>query len=439
MRIELRSGCPYRRNKNQDCPNDMRDDGNKTCQRSRVGKSRKKIFQYDLFGQNQPSEGICLRQHSDCVLGDELCNGNVGRRKIEKPNNIMDSQGVKNVENSSGKTDIKNSGEIRKGEDVESVPVFMENVKNSPESNLSEVNGVGAPHIRQRLWFMAQSEFTRIGGRNKRGSGTSGYEMEKQENRENTTDQSGNGSKNDGFVAHADGGSNKRRIAQSSIGSISKINGEMPSGINLANPNGDREIGDQPGNREGGGPEQDGQDGRTSDSGISERPRKEDGRGAVRDEGTATTEAGVDDELADPGSGTSKRNSGSIFGEETEIGKEDRNQHGDLPIGHSNGGSINFWSTAVWLPCRDGKYRPTGPGIPPLVGRAAKPGTEPVADGHTPGMVHSGDQGQPEDEINPDESAEARVMRLRGYGNAIVVPLAAEFIRVCMEVGLDRK
>jgi len=31
-------------------------------------------------------------------------------------------------------------------------------------------------------------------------------------------------------------------------------------------------------------------------------------------------------------------------------------------------------------------------------------------------------------------TAEARVMRLRGYGNAIVPPLAAEFVRAAMEV-----
>lgn len=33
----------------------------------------------------------------------------------------------------------------------------------------------------------------------------------------------------------------------------------------------------------------------------------------------------------------------------------------------------------------------------------------------------------------PNATAEARVMRLRGYGNAIVPPLAAEFIRAVMD------
>jgi DNA (cytosine-5)-methyltransferase 1 len=56
------------------------------------------------------------------------------------------------------------------------------------------------------------------------------------------------------------------------------------------------------------------------------------------------------------------------------------------------------WSGIEWLPCRDGKYRPTQPGIFPLAARL-------------PG----------------------RVGRLRAYGNAIVPPLAAEFIRAYKE------
>ena len=58
-----------------------------------------------------------------------------------------------------------------------------------------------------------------------------------------------------------------------------------------------------------------------------------------------------------------------------------------------------FWRDADWLLCRDGKFRPV------------EPGTFPLVDGAT-----------------------ARVGRLRGYGNAIVAPLAAEFIKAYMEV-----
>src|SRR5574341_2257412 len=58
-------------------------------------------------------------------------------------------------------------------------------------------------------------------------------------------------------------------------------------------------------------------------------------------------------------------------------------------------GAVNgFWSDAEWLPCIDGKAR------------AVEPSTFPLAHGAT-----------------------ARVGRLRAYGNAIVAPQAAEFIR----------
>ena len=64
-----------------------------------------------------------------------------------------------------------------------------------------------------------------------------------------------------------------------------------------------------------------------------------------------------------------------------------------------------------WPYCRDGKYRPIESGIKPLV------------DGVPRGMVHSSD---------PRNTQEARAMRLKGYGNAIVPQVAAEFIRAFM-------
>lgn len=58
-----------------------------------------------------------------------------------------------------------------------------------------------------------------------------------------------------------------------------------------------------------------------------------------------------------------------------------------------------FWSDLEWLPCIDGNWRPTKPGLFPLA------------------------HGVP-----------ARVGRLRAYGNAIAPPLAAEFIMAAMEL-----
>lgn len=64
-------------------------------------------------------------------------------------------------------------------------------------------------------------------------------------------------------------------------------------------------------------------------------------------------------------------------------------------------------SSISWIYCRDNKYRPIKSGIKPLV------------DGIPRGMVHSSD---------PFNTQEARTIRLKGYGNAIVPQLAAEFI-----------
>lgn len=61
-----------------------------------------------------------------------------------------------------------------------------------------------------------------------------------------------------------------------------------------------------------------------------------------------------------------------------------------------------FWSDADWLGCRDGKFRPV------------EPGTFPLANG-----------------------IPARVGRLRGYGNAIVPEVAAEFVRAFLAASED--
>jgi len=75
------------------------------------------------------------------------------------------------------------------------------------------------------------------------------------------------------------------------------------------------------------------------------------------------------------------------------------------------------WTTADWLFCRDGKWRPV------------EPGTFPLVDGSPGNVVPSGDLGAP--------TQEARAMRLKGYGNAIVAQQAETFIRAAM-MEIDR-
>ncbi|AWS78348.1 DNA cytosine methyltransferase [Enterobacter hormaechei] len=73
-----------------------------------------------------------------------------------------------------------------------------------------------------------------------------------------------------------------------------------------------------------------------------------------------------------------------------------------------------FWRDADWLLCRDGKWRPVEPGTFPLVdGAAARMGRV------EPGVARV--------------ASSSRVVRLKGYGNAINAQAAAEFIRAYME------
>jgi DNA (cytosine-5)-methyltransferase 1 len=80
--------------------------------------------------------------------------------------------------------------------------------------------------------------------------------------------------------------------------------------------------------------------------------------------------------------------------------------------------SDGIWSNPNWIYCKDGKYRAIEPSIKPLVNGIPK------------GMVRSGDNGEVFDANNTQE---ARAMRLKGYGNAIVPQVAALFISAALE------
>jgi DNA (cytosine-5)-methyltransferase 1 len=82
--------------------------------------------------------------------------------------------------------------------------------------------------------------------------------------------------------------------------------------------------------------------------------------------------------------------------------------------GASTPGTLSEWTDPDWLYCRDNKYSPIKPGIKPL------------ASGLPKGVGYSGDPSEP---INADDTQEARVMRLKGYGNAIVPQVASQFIQ----------
>jgi DNA (cytosine-5)-methyltransferase 1 len=90
---------------------------------------------------------------------------------------------------------------------------------------------------------------------------------------------------------------------------------------------------------------------------------------------------------------------------------------GSLADGQSPSGTHHSgWNDVDWLFCRDGKWRPV------------KSSVQRVADGIPGGMVQGGDFLSASQPLAQSTKAARRVMRLRGYGNAIVPQAAALFI-----------
>ena len=85
-------------------------------------------------------------------------------------------------------------------------------------------------------------------------------------------------------------------------------------------------------------------------------------------------------------------------------------------------GPVNgHWQDVDWLFCRDGKWRPT------------ESIAVEMADGLADRLGYMRIEGRYA--LNPlIQKGENRVMRLKGYGNAIVAPQAQAFIEAYMEI-----
>ena len=136
--------------------------------------------------------------------------------------------------------------------------------------------------------------------------------------------------------------------------------------------------------------------------GISNSPRPQQRIEATETarHGGSVESTGDSSRMGDTSIATGERNTGRFYKKEKGINRA-WNSDGYLCFGYSNASEID------WIFCRDNKYRPVESGLKPLV------------DGVPRGMVHSSDS---------RNTQEARKMRLKGYGNAIVPALAAEFI-----------
>ena len=127
--------------------------------------------------------------------------------------------------------------------------------------------------------------------------------------------------------------------------------------------------------------------------------------------------SGTVDGMVDTINSSNRGEIGGINGEKNgrEIGNRENINQSRESIGAS---AYDDWSDPDWLYCRDEKYRPI------------KSSIEPLANGLPRGMGYSSDPSEP---IDADNTQEARVMRLKGYGNAIVPQVAASFIKAFMD------
>lgn len=98
----------------------------------------------------------------------------------------------------------------------------------------------------------------------------------------------------------------------------------------------------------------------------------------------------------------------------SESDKKHTGTTGGLHAQFSHERSVNDWDNPDWIYCRDEKYRPIKSGIEPLV------------NGLPRGVGYSSNPSEP---IDANNTQEVRVMRLKGYGNAIVPQVAAQFIK----------
>lgn len=92
----------------------------------------------------------------------------------------------------------------------------------------------------------------------------------------------------------------------------------------------------------------------------------------------------------------------------------------------SANGPLDPWRELKWIACRDGRSRPVGASLFPL------------AYGHSGRVAVSRSGGQPGRDTAPSQEGDVRwvnrVGTLRAAGNAIVVPLAAEFLKAWLDM-----
>ena len=291
--------------------------------------------------------------------------------------------------------------------------------------------GLGAPHIRQRLWFVGKRLDDTAGAR--RDGALARPEGDPRD--ESRLRLSGEGG-GPGSVADAASGGRQHEPHEQSAGVFQQeashpLAGAEPRGHSASSGRLGHDDDEGLEGQRGGHPAEGGRLGAVRPAAAASEPRGL--ADAEHDDRRADVEGRRPDRRAtDGGSGAALR-----MADTAGSGHQPRER--DSRICDANAGAdaatvergpvravdepslpgpVNgHWRDADWLYCRDGRFRPV------------EPGTFPLVDGASEKLVRSRDPGAP---IDAGKTAEARVMRLRGYGNAIVPHVAAEFIQAVM-------
>ena len=284
--------------------------------------------------------------------------------------------------------------------------------------------GVGAFHQRARIWFVA--ERLAVAGSQLEGRGLSRSAESLSADRPGAPDQSG-GSGSAGKLADARRGADERRggshpppaapgsfegeVAQRQRGGATAGAGGASGGVAESH---DRFA----------------EDGRVQRGGRHLQRAEDTAAGLVGDSPKSRRarlcwqrQAGTPESSPDDRVGDSRRARLSQRPEPPDQPEPLRYQ--GATAGASEPLRTGFWSSVVWISCRDGKHRPVEPGIFPLV------------DGLRSGRVAVGRAvQQARAALSPEDAAHefSRVGTLRGAGNAIVPQVAAEVIAAYMDL-----
>ena len=260
--------------------------------------------------------------------------------------------------------------------------------------------GIGAPHIRQRLWWVADANIQRGRGR-ELGHGNATDAGIASETHRLADARGGLDNNNNTGLEGQRGG---HCTAGGRHGAVRPV-GEAGESVGLADAQHDDGRADEPRWRPQGRVVDGrcGADGGLADAEVAVLGRAV-GQGHIRHADGSDRESGG---LADASGAGRREITGSALGDEEAHGREGWNRrepdanHQSASNGEDRRASPThgFWGDADWLFCRDGKWRPV------------EPTTFPLAHG-----------------------AAARVGRLRAYGNAIVPQVAETFIRAYLDI-----